>query len=59
MIMAKIITATILMITLICITYSAFKGIKNNDDKLTSICSISACLVGFLFGIILGSLIFN
>ena len=55
---AKIITATILMITLICIIYSAFKGIKNNDDKLISICSISACLVGLLFGVILGSLLF-
>ena len=56
---AKIIVAIILMIALICIMYGAFEGIKNNDDTLTSICSISAGLVGFLFGVILGSLIFN
>ena len=56
---AKIIVAIILIIALICIMYGAFEGIENNDDKLTSICSISAGLVGFLFGIILGSLIFN
>jgi hypothetical protein len=39
--------------------YGAFKGIKNNDDKLTLICSMSAGLYGLLFGFILGSLIFN
>lgn len=58
MITAKIIAATILMITLICVMYGAFEGIKNNDDKLELICSISASLVGFLFGVILGSLLF-
>ena len=55
---AKIIAATILMIALICVMYGAFEGIKNNDDKLTLICSMSAGLVGFLFGVILGSLLF-
>lgn len=55
---AKIIVAIILMIALICVMYGAFEGIKNNDDKLTLICSISAGGVGLLFGVILGSLLF-
>lgn len=55
---AKIIVAIILMIALICVMYGAFEGIKNNDDKLTLICSMSAGGVGFLFGVILGSLLF-
>ena len=56
---AKIIVAIILMIALICVMYGAFEGIKNNDDKLTLICSMSAGGVGLLLGVILGSLIFN
>lgn len=55
---AKIIVAIILMIALICVMYGAFEGIKNNDDKLTLICSMSAGGVGLLFGFILGSLLF-
>lgn len=58
MIIAKIIAATILMIALICVMYGAFEGIKNNDDKLTLICSMSAGGIGFMFGVILGSLLF-
>ena len=55
---AKIIVAIILMIALICVMYGAFEGIRNNDDKLTLICSMSAGGVGLLFGFILGSLLF-
>lgn len=55
MMIAKIIVAIILMIVLICVIYGAFEGIRNNDDKLTLICSMSAGLVGLLLGFILGS----
>lgn len=58
MMIGKIIAATILMIALICVMYGAFEGIKNNDGKLTLICSMSAGLIGLLFGVILGSLLF-
>ena len=55
---AEIIVAIILMIALICVMYGAFEGIKNNEDKLTLICSMSAGGIGFMFGVILGSLLF-
>ena len=58
MITAKIVAAILLTIALVCVMYVAFEGIRNNDDKLTLICSISSSGIGLLLGVILGSLLF-
>ena len=39
--------------------YGCFEGIREKDDKLTLICSLSYGLIGFLLGFSLSSIIFN
>lgn len=54
-----IIYAVILFIALIAAMYNVIIGVKTNDDKLIVICGIGAGLIGMLFGVVLGSILFN
>lgn len=55
----KIIYAVILFISLITTMYNVIIGVRTNDDKLIVICGIGAGLIGMLFGLVLGSILFN
>ena len=55
----KIILIIILFIAFISVMYGCFEGIREKDDKLTLICSLSYGLIGFLLGFSLSSIIFN
>lgn len=54
-----VIYAVILLIALITLMYNIIIGVRTNDDKLIVICGIGAGPVGMLFGIVLGSILFN
>lgn len=49
----------ILCIVLIFLMYNVIVGIRAKDDKLTVLCGIGSGLVGMLFGIALGSILFK
>lgn len=55
----KIILTVILFIALITLMYNVIIGVRNNDDKLIVLCGISSGLIGLMFGIALGSILFN
>lgn len=50
---AKIIIAIVLFITMITLMYGVFEGLREKDDRLALICSIGAGLIGLLSGVIL------
>lgn len=54
-----IIRTIILFIALIFAIYGYFKGIKEKDDKLTTMCSLACGLIGFLLGLSLSGVVFN
>ena len=54
----KIISAVILFIALITSMYNVIVGVRTKDDKLTVLCGIGAGLIGMMFGVILGSIVF-
>lgn len=57
----KIIVAVILFIALITLMYNVIVGvrtIRTKDDKLIVLCGIGSGLVGMMFGVILGSIVF-
>lgn len=54
----KIIFAVILFIALITLMYNVIVGVRTKDDKLTVLCGIGAGLIGMIFGVILGSIVF-
>ena len=55
----KIIYAVILLFALITVMYNGAVGVRTKDDTLTAICVIGAGPIGMLFGIVLGSILFN
>ena len=55
----RIIYAVILFIALIAAMYNVIIGVRTKDDKLIVICGIGAGLIGMLFGMTLGSILFN
>lgn len=55
----NIILAVILFIALIAAMYNVIVGVRTNDDRLIVICGIAAGLIGMLFGVVLGSILFN
>ena len=55
----NIILAIILFIALIAAMYNVIVGVRTNDDRLIVICGIGAGLIGMLFGVVLGSILFN
>lgn len=55
----NIILIIILFIALISAMYNIIVGIRTKDDKLIVICGIGAGLIGMLFGVALGSILFN
>lgn len=55
----NIILTIILFITLIATMYNVIVGIRIKNDKLIALCGIGAGLIGILFGITLGSILFN
>lgn len=55
----NIILTIILFIALISAMYNVIVGIRTNDDKLIVLCGIGAGLIGMLFGVALGSILFN
>ena len=55
----KIILTAILFIALITLMYNVIVGVRTNDDKLIVLCGIGSGLVGMLFGVVLGSILFN
>ena len=55
----NIIFTIILFIALISTMYNVIVGIRTNDDKLIVLCGIGAGLIGMLFGVALGSILFN
>lgn len=55
----NIILTIILFIALIFTMYNVIVGIRTNDDKLIVLCGIGAGLIGMLFGVALGSILFN
>lgn len=54
----KIIFAVILFIALITLMYNIIVGVRIKDDKLTVLCGIGAGLIGMMFGVILGNILF-
>lgn len=54
----KIIFAVILFIALITLMYNVIVGVRTKDDKLIVLCGIGSGLIGMIFGVILGSLLF-
>lgn len=54
---AKIITATVFLIAFIASLYYSFNSIRNHDDAMAVISSLSAGLFGLILGILLGSLL--
>lgn len=55
----KIIFAIILFVSLITLMYNVIVGVRTKDDGLIVLSGIGAGLFGMLFGIVLGSIIFN
>ena len=55
----KIIFAVILFTALITLMYNIIVGVRTNDDKLTVLCGIGSGLVGMLFGVVLGNILFS
>lgn len=55
----KIIVAVLLFIALITLMYNVMVGVRTNDDKLIVLCGIGSGLIGLMFGIALGSILFN
>ena len=55
----NIILTIILFIALIAAMYNVIVGVRTNDDRLIVICGIAAGLIGMLFGVVLGSILFN
>lgn len=54
----KIIFAVILFIGLITLMYNIIIGVRTKDDKLIVLCGIGSGLIGMMFGVILGSILF-
>lgn len=54
----KIIFAVILFIMLIILMYNVIVGVRTKDDKLIVLCGIGSGLIGMIFGVILGSILF-
>lgn len=54
----KIIFAVILFIALITLMYNVIVGVRTKDDKLIVLCGIGSGLIGMMFGVILGSIVF-
>lgn len=55
----NIIITIVLFIALIAAMYNMLIGIRSKDEGLIVICGIGAGLLGTLFGITLGSILFN
>ena len=55
----KIIFAVILFTALITLMYNVIVGVRINDDKLIVLCGIGSGLIGMLFGVVLGSILFS
>ena len=55
----NIILAIILFIALIAAMYNVIVGVRTKDDRLVVLCGIAAGLIGMLFGVVLGSILFN
>lgn len=55
----KIIFAVVLFIALITLMYNVIVGVRINDDKFIVLCGIGSGLVGMLFGVVLGSILFS
>lgn len=55
----NIILAVILFIALIAAMYNVIVGVRTKDDRLVVLCGIAAGLIGMLFGVVLGSILFN
>lgn len=55
----SIIFAVILLITLIALIYNIVIGVQTDDDKVLVIYAACAGIVGMMFGVILGSILFN
>ena len=55
----KIIFAIILYVSLITLMYNLLVGVRTKDDKLIVLCGIGAGLIGMMFGVVLGSILFN
>lgn len=55
----NIILTIILFIALITAMYNVIVGVRTKDDRLIVICGIAAGLIGMLFGVVLGSILFN
>ena len=54
----KIIFAIILFVSLITLMYNLIVGVRTKDDKLIVLCGIGAGLIGMMFGVILGNILF-
>lgn len=54
----KIIFDVILFIGLITLMYNVIVGVRTKDDKLIVLCGIGSGLIGMMFGVILGSILF-
>jgi hypothetical protein len=39
--------------------YNVIVRVRTKDDRLTVLCGIAAGLIGMLFGVVLGSILFN
>lgn len=55
----NIIFTIISFMALITTMYNVIVGIRIKDDKLIALCGIGAGLMGILFGITLGCILFN
>lgn len=55
----NIIVTIILFIALIAAMYNVIVGVRTKDDRLIVLCGIAAGLIGMLFGMALGSILFN
>ena len=55
----NIIVTIILFIALIAAMYNVIVGVRTKDDRLVVLCGIAAGLIGMLFGVVLGSILFN
>lgn len=54
----KIIFAIILFVSLITLMYNLLVGVRTKDDKLIVLCGIGSGLIGMMFGVILGNILF-
>lgn len=55
----KLIFSIILFVSLITLMYNLIVGVRTKDDKLIVLCGIGAGLIGMLFGVVLGNILFN